>query len=58
MLLLTLLRGQDLTEGQDLLQNGQYHDAVKFFSSILQSYPENPAVLLFTTVEVVGTVGC
>jgi len=39
------LRGQDLTEGQDLLQNGRYHDAVKFFSSILQSYPENPAVL-------------
>ena len=39
------MRGQDLTEGQDLLQNGRYHDAVKFFSSILQSYPENPAVL-------------
>ena len=39
------MRGQDLTEGQDLLQNGRYHDAVKFFSSILQSYPDNPAVL-------------
>ena len=39
------MKGQDLTEGQDLLNNGQYHDAVKFFSSILKSYPENPGVL-------------
>ena len=42
---LTLLRSQDLTKGQDFLKKGQYNDAVIFFSRILQSYPENPAVL-------------
>ena len=34
-----------MTEGQDLLKNGQYHDAVKFFSGILKTSPKNPDVL-------------
>ena len=45
MLLLLPLGGQDLTEGQQLLQDGRYHDAVKYYSTILQSYPGNTAVL-------------
>ncbi len=45
MILVTLLKGQDLTKGQDFLKNGQYHDAVKFFSGIIKTYPKNPDVL-------------
>ena len=45
MLLLLPLGGQDLTEGQQLLQDGRYHDAVKYYSTILKSYPGNTAVL-------------
>ena len=45
MLLLLPLSAQDLTEGEQLLQGGRYHDAMKYYSTILQSYPGNTAVL-------------